>query len=79
VSYWVALLFTLGSAAWVVNGWFLFFPSSDADLDLNGAGWSGEASTAPGLLCRQAGVLGGTVFGCQARAGLVTGALTCRA
>ena len=43
VSYWVALLFTLGSAAWIVNGWYLFLPTGNATLDLNAAGWSGAS------------------------------------
>ena len=43
VSYWVALLFTLGSAAWIVNGWYLFLPTGNAMLDLNAAGWSGAS------------------------------------
>ncbi len=41
VSYWVALLFTLGSAAWVVNGFYLFLPSGNATVDLYAAGYSG--------------------------------------
>lgn len=57
MSYWVALLFTLGSAAWIVNGWFLFLPSGNADLDLNASGWSGAAFTPLGNRGRQAGVL----------------------
>ncbi len=41
VSYWVAVLFTLGSVAWVVNGLYLFTPTGNAAVDLYASGYSG--------------------------------------
>lgn len=41
VSYWVALLFTLGSVAWVINGFYLFLPTGNAAVDLYASGYSG--------------------------------------
>ena len=41
VSYWVAVLFTLGSVAWVINGFYLFTPTGNAAVDLYASGYSG--------------------------------------
>ena len=41
VSYWVALLFTLGSVAWVINGFYLFLPTGNTAVDLYASGYSG--------------------------------------
>ncbi|KAK9831898.1 hypothetical protein WJX81_006834 [Elliptochloris bilobata] len=48
VSYWVATLFTLGSVAWIVNGFYLFLPTGNASVDLYASGYSA--------------LLGGTLF-----------------
>ena len=37
----MALLFTLGSVAWVVNGFYLFLPTGNAAVDLYASGYSG--------------------------------------
>lgn len=41
MSYWVAVLFTLGSVAWVINGFYLFLPTGNAAVDLYASGYSG--------------------------------------
>ena len=45
VSYWVAVLFTLGSVAWVINGFYLFTPTGNAAVDLYASGYSGALIT----------------------------------
>ena len=37
----MAVLFTLGSVAWVINGFYLFLPTGNAAVDLYASGYSG--------------------------------------
>lgn len=48
ISWWIAQLFFLGSICWVVNGWYLFLPTSNQNKNSYGAGY--------------AGLVGGTLF-----------------
>ncbi|OBZ77581.1 hypothetical protein A0H81_01743 [Grifola frondosa] len=47
ISLWVAIIFTLGSTAWIVNGFYLFLPlvSSAADHTTSAAWWAFAGGT----------------------------------
>lgn len=43
ISWWIAQFFFWGSICWVVNGWYLFLPTSNEKVDLYVAAYTGLA------------------------------------
>ncbi|WVQ82815.1 hypothetical protein IAT38_004947 [Cryptococcus sp. DSM 104549] len=52
VTFWIAVLFTFGSAVWVVNGYLVWFPILRPQLDTNNYTYTASATA----------FIGGTIF-----------------